>query len=74
MMSTVLVVMWIKICIASPFGGWGQGRGLDMQGGDLLRIILTLILYSICLGLPRVDSTIGKLGTFAAGFKINITK
>ena len=44
-----------------------------MQGGDHRWIILILIMDSIFLGLQRVDSTIGKLGTFTGGFEINIT-
>ena len=26
------MVMWIKICFASPFGGWGPGEGFGHAG------------------------------------------
>jgi hypothetical protein len=31
-MSTVLIAMLIKTCIASPFGGWGPGEGFGHAG------------------------------------------
>ena len=31
-MNTVVLVIWIKISIASPFGGWGPGEGFGHAG------------------------------------------
>ena len=31
-MSTVLIVMWLRIGVALPFGGWGPGEGFGHLG------------------------------------------